>query len=216
MKKCLNFLLLTYLVCWGLLYSARIVLALPSILIRSLLVKIVSDPGETVDKFTRSSNRAQDRSSPVAEDSSAARSSLITILLLQPEERHSERWETAGSGGYGGSRGPQHNQTTPVISKRVREWDVTREVLRPRSGAHTTQLMMIENSDQWLQDWGPAQELTQPCKLLSSAARSSLITILLLQPVFFLRSASRPGPNVWGESTGARPATQEKILWQWW
>ena len=127
-----------------------------------------------------------------------------------------EMRETAGSGGYGGSRGPQHNQTTPVISKRVREWDVTREVLRPRSGAHTTQLMMIENSDQWLQDWGPAQELTQPCKLLSSAARSSLITILLLQPVFFLRSASRPGPNVWGESTGARPATQEKILWQWW
>ena len=31
--------------------------------------------------------------------------------------------------------------------------------------------------------------------LLSSATRSSLITILLLQPVFFLRSASRPGPS---------------------
>ena len=68
---------------------------------------------------------------------------------------------------------------------------MTRDVLRPRSGAHTTQLIMIENSDQRLQDWGPAQELTQPCKLLSSAARSSLITILLLQPVFFLRPWAR-------------------------
>jgi len=43
--------------------------------------------------------------------------------------------------------------------------------------------------------WGPELELTQQCRrLLSSATRSSLITILLLQPVFFLRSASRPGP----------------------
>jgi len=45
-------------------------------------------------------------------------------------------------------------------------------------------------------DLGPKQELARLNAILlrSSATRSSLITILLLQPVFFLRSASRPRP----------------------
>jgi len=43
--------------------------------------------------------------------------------------------------------------------------------------------------------WGPVLELAQPPRLLSSAARSSVSTILLLQPVFFLRPASRPDPE---------------------
>lgn len=44
---------------------------------------------------------------------------------------------------------------------------------------------------------GPLQELTDTATILlrSSATRCSLITILLLLPVFFLRSASRPRPN---------------------
>ena len=58
---------------------------------------------------------------------------------------------------------------------------------------------------------GPVQELTNTetghkvgarswsspnfARRVSSATRSSLITILLLQPVFFLRSASRPDPT---------------------
>lgn len=43
---------------------------------------------------------------------------------------------------------------------------------------------------------GPLQELSDGRRILlrSSAARCSLITFLLRQPVFFLRSASRPGP----------------------
>jgi len=51
--------------------------------------------------------------------------------------------------------------------------------------------------DVWLGDSGPFQELAEPPKILlrSSATRCSLITILLLLPVFFLRSASRPRPN---------------------
>jgi len=39
-------------------------------------------------------------------------------------------------------------------------------------------------------------------RLLSSATRSSLRTILLLQPVFFLRSASRPDPSYSMEPSG--------------
>lgn len=44
-------------------------------------------------------------------------------------------------------------------------------------------------------DWGPVQELAQPPGLQSSATRSSVSTILLLLPVFFLRPASRPVPE---------------------
>jgi hypothetical protein len=54
-------------------------------------------------------------------------------------------------------------------------------------------------------DWGPVQELAQPPGLQSSAARSSVSTILLLLPVFFLRPASRPVPET----------TTREIL-QWW
>ena len=52
---------------------------------------------------------------------------------------------------------------------------------------------------------GPGLELTLSWGLLSSATRSSLITVLLLQPVFFLRShltrecvTKRWGPLTWG------------------
>merc|ERR1711879_216831 len=66
-----------------------------------------------------------------------------------------------------------------------------------------------------LRHWGPEQELT-PWRhsLLSSATRSSLITILLLQPVFFLRSASRPGPSwagTWQEETRVRRGGQRRV-----
>ena len=58
-------------------------------------------------------------------------------------------------------------------------------------------------------DWGPVLELAQPPRLLSSAARSSVSTILLLQPVFCLRPASRPDPE-------GQPARYYSGGVQWW
>jgi len=50
------------------------------------------------------------------------------------------------------------------------------------------------------------RELTHPVRLRSSAARSSLSTILLLQPVFFLRSVTTVSVSV------ARGPQQELAL----
>jgi len=90
------------------LYSAgstRNLLALPSLclllpVLRSLLVKGVL-VGDRRTLFTRRRGRAQDWSSPASSGSSAARSSVRTILLLLPvfgPRPGKVRW-TAGSGG---------------------------------------------------------------------------------------------------------------------
>jgi len=80
-------------------------LALPSLclllpVLRSLLVKGVL-VGDRRTLFTRRRGRAQDWSSPASSGSSAARSSVRTILLLLPvfgPRPGKVRW-TAGSGG---------------------------------------------------------------------------------------------------------------------
>jgi len=54
-------------------------------------------------------------------------------------------------------------------------------------------------SSQAISGSGPQQELSDTAAILlrSSATRCSLITILLRQPVFFLRPTSRPGSVTW-------------------
>jgi len=179
------------------------VLALPSVLsgARSLWWSLSSVARDQETIFIRrTSSRARNRSSPAADwRSSATRSSLITILLLQPvfgRRPTRGKWEKMIRGRLVLRRNvrikrtlPLPNHARPVTSK----WQDdkcdgdTRPSVGPRTGAR--------------QHWGVAilgpKAGAHPVllQLLSSATRSSLITILLLQPVFFLRSASRPGPS---------------------
>jgi len=59
-----------------------------------------------------------------------------------------------------------------------------REIGRPFPFISLTMPVMIKNET----DLGPTKELARPVK--SSATRSSLLKVLLLLPVFFLRSTS--------------------------
>jgi len=110
----------------------------------------------------------------------------------RPGESERRCWGRLVLRGMWGSRGPRHTQPRPSCDS---EWqddkcdddDDRRPSVGPWTGAH--------------QHWGAAilgpRDGAHPVllQLLSSATRSSLITILLLQPVFFLRSASRPDPS---------------------
>jgi len=149
----------------------------------------------------RTSSRARDRSSPAADwRSSATRSSLITILLLQPVfGRPRDQGKVREDVEDGWFWEECEDQEDPDIPNHARpmtsDWqddkcdddDDRRPSVGPWTGAH--------------QHWGAAilgpRDGAHPVllQLLSSATRSSLITILLLQPVFFLRSASRPDPS---------------------
>lgn len=130
-------------------------------------------------------DRARVRSSPASE-SSATRSSLITILLLLPVFcRGKERFKGRLALGVLGSEDPEvTNQPCPSEgSLRENKWRYDRRGQERRER---------------LGPWGGAHP--DPPSLLSSAARSSVSTILLLLPVFSLQPASRPDP----ETTSAR------------
>jgi len=107
-------------------------------------------------------------------------------MATEPSLQLGEVRRTAGSSCQGPG-GPIWHQTTPVLLSWG--WLGQDECQESGPGQELT-------DPEQLRHWGPEQELTQwRHSLLSSATRSSLITILLLQPVFFLRSASRPGPS---------------------
>jgi len=87
------------------------------------------------------------------------------------------------------------NQPRPSV--KVKRWRHMRSVVR---------WAREWSSPRWPPgDWGPVLELTQPPRLLSSATRSSVSTILLLLPVFFLQPASRPDPE-------RQPATDTTVM----
>jgi len=101
-----------------------------------------------------------------------------------------------------GSRGSRGNQpTTPVHQVDLR-WDKRRSA-GPGTGAHQT-----DHLETGAQYWSSPSLL----RLLSSATRSSVSTILLLLPVFFLRPASRPDP----ERQPARYYSEGVQSVQWW
>jgi len=180
------------------------VLALPSVLVSTSglwwSLSSVTRDQETIF-IRRTSSRARDRSSPAADwRSSATRSSLITILLLQPvfgrPRDQGKVREDVEDGWFWEECEDQEDPDIPNHARPVTsDWqddkcdddDDRRPSVGPRTGAH--------------QHWGAAilgpRDGAHPVllQLLSSATRSSLITILLLQPVFFLRSASRPDPS---------------------
>jgi len=77
----------------------------------------------------------------------------------------------------------EHSEVPPRHARHVTDW--VRQKLWQWCGYYV---------QHWSGPWTGAHQ-TSAILLRSSATRSSLITIHLLQPVFFLRSASRPGPN---------------------